>query len=148
MTMKKLLALPVALLAFALNAQAQDTTPPTVTMTAPVNGVAVFTDRVTVTGTATDDVGVKRVEYRIEGNRRWRRAILTNPDATTTSYVFSYKNKRKGRARRIFVRCRDDAKNESDTLGRKIFRSRSNSAPTTAAAIAANPGGTVGIPTR
>ena len=125
--MKKFIAIPAALLAFAFSAQAQDTSPPTITMDAPVNGVAVGTDRVTVTGDATDDTGVKRVEYRIEGSRRWRRATLTNPDGTTTTYVFSYKNKKKGRARRVYVRARDDAKNESDTIGRKIFRARRNS---------------------
>ena len=55
---------------------------------------------------------------------RWRRATLTNPDTTSTSYVFSYKNTKKGRAKRIYVRARDAAMNESDTTGRKIFRAR------------------------
>lgn len=124
--MKKILAISAALSAFVATIQAQDadTSPPTITMTAPVNGVEVTTDRVTVTGEATDDTGVDIVEYRIEGKRRWRRATLTNPDETSTSYVFSYKNTKKGRAKRVYVRCRDAAKNESDTIGRKIFRSR------------------------
>ena len=124
--MKKILAISAALSAFVATIQAQDadTSPPTITMTAPVNGVEVTTDRVTVTGEATDDTGVDIVEYRSEGKRRWRRATLTNPDETSTSYVFSYKNTKKGRAKRVYVRCRDAAKNESDTIGRKIFRSR------------------------
>ena len=62
------------------------------------------------------------VEYRIEGSRRWRKAILTNPGETTTTYVFTYKNKKRGRARRIYVRARDEEGNESDTVGRRIFR--------------------------
>ncbi len=122
--MKKLIAISAALIAFVINAQAQDTSPPTITMSAPVNGVPVETDRVTVTGEASDDVGVKRVQYRVEGSRRWRNAILTDPDGTSTTYVFSYRNKRKGRARRVYVRCLDAAKNESDTIGRKVFRAR------------------------
>ena len=124
--MKKLIAVAAAIFSFAAGAQAQeeDITPPTITMTAPVSGVAVTTDRVTVTGDATDDVGVSIVEYHIEGSRRWRRATLTNPDTTSTSYVFSYKNTKKGRAKRIYVRARDAAMNESDTTGRKIFRAR------------------------
>lgn len=122
--MKKLIVISAALFAFVTNSQAQDTSPPTVTMSAPVNGVAVETDRVTVTGEASDDVGVARVQYRLEGSRRWRNAILTNPDGTTTTYVFSYRNSKKGRARRVYVRCHDEAKNESDTIGRKIYRAR------------------------
>ena len=123
--MKKLIASAAAILAFATSAYSQDdTNPPSVTMTAPVNGIAVETDRVTVTGDARDDTGVSVVEYRIEGQRRWRKATLTNPDSSSTSYVFSYKNTKKGRAKRVYVRARDEAKNESDTLGRKIFRAR------------------------
>ena len=130
--MKKLLAIPAALFVFAASARAQDTTAPEITMDAPANGVAVITDRVTVTGEVTDAVGVMRVEYRIEGRRRWRRATLTVPNGTTTSYVFSYKNKRKGRAKRVYVRAFDAARNESDTIGRKIFRSRRDTEPTPA----------------
>jgi hypothetical protein len=122
--MKKFIAISAAVYALATAAQAQDTTPPEITMAAPVNGVAVTTARVTVTGDATDDTGVERVEYRIEGMRRWRRAVLTNPDDTSTAYVFSYKNTKKGRARRVYVRARDAAKNESDTIGRKIYSAR------------------------
>ena len=130
--MKKLIAISAVLFAFVLNAQAQeeDTSPPTVTMDAPVNGVPVETDRVTVTGEASDDTGVRRVQYRLEGSRRWRDAILTAPNETSTTYVFSYKNKKKGRARRVYVRCLDAAKNESDTIGRKVFRSRTTTRPT------------------
>ena len=122
--MKKLIASAAAILAFATSAFSQDTNPPSVTMTAPPTGIAVETDRVTVTGDANDDTAVTVVEYRIEGSRRWRRATLTNPDSSSTSYVFSYKNTKKGRAKRVYVRARDEAKNESDTLGRKIFRAR------------------------
>jgi hypothetical protein len=120
--MKKLIAISAAFYAFAAAAQAQnaDTSPPTITMDTPVNGVAVATDRITVEGEATDDVGVSRVEYRIEGRRRWRRAIVLS----TGAYTFSFKNTKKGRARRVYVRAIDAAKNESDTIGRKIFRAR------------------------
>ena len=132
--MKKPIAIAVALFAFVAAAQAQDTTPPTITMTAPVNGVEVTSDRVTVTGDATDDTGVMVVEYRIEGKRRWRRATLTSPGGLTTAYVFSFKNRKKGRAVRTYVRTFDAAKNESDTIGRKFRRSRSDT-PVVAAAI-------------
>ena len=130
--MKKLIAISAALFAFVVNAQAQeDTTPPTITMDAPVNGVPVETDTITVTGSATDDTGVRRVQYRLEGSRRWRDAILTAPNETTTTYVFTFKNKKKGRARRVYVRALDFEKNESDTIGRKIFRARTTFRPPT-----------------
>jgi opacity protein-like surface antigen len=122
--MKKFIAFAVSMLAFAAAAQAQDVTPPTLDVTSPVSGVAVATDRVTVTGEAGDDVGVAVVEYRVEGKRRWRRATLTNPDETSTSWVFSFKHTKKGRAIRFYVRVRDAEKNESDTIGRRIFRAR------------------------
>ena len=124
--MKKLISIAAAVLSFVTAAQAQDedTSPPDIDISAPVNGIAVTTDRVTVTGDASDDTGVHIVEYRLEGSRRWRRATLTNPDTTSTSYVFSYKNTKKGRAKRVYVRARDAANNESDTIGRKIYRAR------------------------
>ena len=128
--MKKLIAISAALFAFVITAQAQDTTPPTITMSSPVNGVPVETDRVTVTGEVTDDVGIRRVQYRVEGSRRWRNAIIVpdgtqDPNArTSASFFFSYKNKKKGRARRVYMRCIDLAGNESDTIGRKVFRAR------------------------
>ena len=121
--MKKLLAIPAILFAFALGAQAQDTTAPTLTFDTPENGVVVESDRVTINGMVSDDVGVVRVEFRLEGQRRWRRAIMTAPGEASSAFVTSYKNRNKKKRRRgirVYLRAIDAAGNESDITGRRI----------------------------
>ena len=44
-----------------------DTTPPTVTMTAPADGATV-TGSITVSATASDDVAVAGVQFQLDGN--------------------------------------------------------------------------------
>ena len=122
--MKKFLAISATVFAFAAAAQAQDTSPPTISISSPVNGAIVEADRVTVTGDANDDVGIAEVQYRVEGRRKWRRATLTNPDEPSTQWVWSFKHKRRGKAVRFYVRARDEAGNESQTIGFRIFRAR------------------------
>ena len=48
-------------------AAVSDTTPPTVTVTAPVNGAYVNGGVVTIAATATDDVGVNSVQFKVDG---------------------------------------------------------------------------------
>ncbi len=112
-------------------AQAQDTIAPTITFDAPTNGTVSVGSRITVSGTATDTgttlAGtpgvVSRVQYRIEGSRRWRTATLVTPNQTTTTYVFRITmKKRKGR--RVYVRAFDNSRNESDIIGRRLRRGR------------------------
>jgi len=121
----------LALTLFTHTAQAQDTTAPAITFDAPTNGTESRGSRITVSGTATDSgtdrtgtAGiVRRVEFRIEGSRRWRRATLVTPNETATTYVFRISlNKR--RARRIFIRAFDNSNNESDIIGRRLRRGR------------------------
>jgi len=125
--MKKLIAIFATLCGLVAAAQAQDTSPPTIDVQSPVNGVDSTTDRVTVSGIATDDVGVREVQYRLQGSRRWRKAILTERDGTSTTFVFSFRQPRKGKATRFYTRALDRNKNESPTIGMKVRRSRSNS---------------------
>ena len=46
-------------------------------------------DRITITGDVSDDVGIEKVEYRVEGEKgckpRWRKATLTSVPAPLTS---------------------------------------------------------------
>ncbi|MDA0810790.1 MAG: Ig-like domain-containing protein [Verrucomicrobia bacterium] len=108
-----------------LHAQAPvtpDIIAPEVTLSTPDTGATV-TRKVTVSGTVTDAVGVKEVLYRIEGSSRWRKAILTEADATSTDFVVLATFK-KGQHGRIYIRAIDAAGNESDTIGRKYIISK------------------------
>jgi hypothetical protein len=100
-----------------------DTTAPEVTLSTPETGATVTSRKVTVSGTVTDEVGVKEVLYRIEGSSRWSKAIVTEADATSTDFVVLAKFK-KSRRGRIYIRAIDAAGNESDTIGRKYIISR------------------------
>ena len=68
-------------LIFAVGAGAPDTTPPTTSITAPANGATV-SGTVNVTASASDNVGVTRVEFYIDGG-------LSGTD-TTSPYSFSW----------------------------------------------------------
>ncbi|MBI3876204.1 MAG: glycoside hydrolase family 9 protein [Verrucomicrobia bacterium] len=50
-----------------LPASSTDTTPPTVSLTAPVNGATVSGSAVTVSATASDNVGVAGVQFKLDG---------------------------------------------------------------------------------
>lgn len=125
------------LLAGTANAQDDDITAPTITFDAPANGVDLsdVTDdpdlfsrgRVTVSGTASDDTRVVRVEYRIERSRRWRKATLirTSADENAQNYAWAVRVRMNRKvARRIYVRAYDPAGNESDILGRRLKRGK------------------------
>jgi hypothetical protein len=68
-------------LVFAVGAGAPDTTPPTTSITAPANGATVG-GTVNVTASASDNVGVTRVEFYVDG-------ALASTD-TTSPYGFSW----------------------------------------------------------
>ena len=124
--MKRLLSslLACSALAPALYGQdTPDTTAPEVNLTTPAVGATVTSRKVTVSGTVTDDVGVKEVRYRIEGSSKWRKAVLTEVGGTETTFVVLAKFPKRGRAR-IYIRATDDAANESDTIGRKYIISK------------------------
>ena len=116
----------VALLGFialapTLYAQdAADTEAPSVDLTTPPIGTTLNSRKVTISGTATDNVGVTEVRYRIERSRRWRKAVLTNSGDGQTTFVFNARLRKRGHTR-VYVRAFDAAKNESDTIGRRYL---------------------------
>ncbi len=65
-----------------VNTTAPDTTPPTTSITAPANGATV-SGTVSVTATASDNVGVTKMEIYIDG-------VLSNSNTNATSLTFSW----------------------------------------------------------
>lgn len=124
-------SLALALAMFSGTASAQDTTAPIITFDAPTNGTVSEGSRITVSGTATDSgtdrtgtAGIiRRVQFRIEGTRRWRTATLVTPGEISTTYVFRV-SLRQRQKRRIYVRALDNSRNESDIIGRRLRRGR------------------------
>jgi len=128
-----------AVLASTASAQREtpETNVPSLSFDSPATGVdlATITDdreffdkgRLTVTGTASDDTRIHRIQFRLEGSKRWRNAtiIRTGTGDTANDYVWSFRvsvNRRSDR--RIYVRAVDPFKNESDIIGRKLIRRR------------------------
>jgi len=135
--MKNLL-LSALLLAPALPALAQTTTPPAtsgapvITITTPsVNtaskliliGTATDTGTSTGTGTTatTSAAGVQDVLYQVEGSSKWRRAQLTAKGTASTSWIVNIKNT-SAVGKRIIFRAVDVSGNESDIVGRRFKR--------------------------
>lgn len=117
---------------FALSAARgeEDTQPPVIDVgsIAPALGDEAPGSTVVVSGTVTDSAdagtaGIERVQYRLQGNRHWRRAILTAQDSPSTTFIFTFKIK-KGENKRFYVRAFDLCRNESDSIGRRVFRPR------------------------
>src|SRR5205809_492696 len=77
-----------------------DTVPPTVSLTAPANGVTVTGSTVTVSANASDNVGVARVQFRLDGANlgaalttppysiSWNTTTATNASHTLTAQAF------------------------------------------------------------
>lgn len=66
-----------------------DVAKPVVTVSSPTNAaIVVDTDPVPVTGTATDDIGVAKVQVSLDGIT-YQDATLANPNATSTTYTAS-----------------------------------------------------------
>ncbi|MEM0898226.1 MAG: hypothetical protein AAGJ79_15240 [Verrucomicrobiota bacterium] len=125
-----LTTLAATLLLTAAGVATEDTQPPTIDVSSivPALGEEAAGSTVVVSGTAADTAdsgtaGVARVYYRLQGSRRWRRAILTAQDAASTTFIFSFKIK-KGENKRFYVRAFDLCDNESDSIGRRVFRPR------------------------
>ncbi|HVE85548.1 MAG TPA: Ig-like domain-containing protein, partial [Myxococcales bacterium] len=85
-------------LIFAVNAGAPDTTPPTVSITAPTAGSTV-SGTVTISASASDNVGVSRVEFYVDGgllssdttspySASWNTAAASNGAHTLTAKAF------------------------------------------------------------
>lgn len=98
----------------------------------PAAGTVVNETRVVFSGTATDVAGdaagatvsgVDRVEYRLLGYKRWRRATLTTRGEASTDFFFTVSIP-KGKSRTVFIRVLDRKRNESDTIGRRITHSK------------------------
>ncbi len=143
MTRTFLAALAVGALTLAAGSRASaqvavDTTSPEITFGAPSNGLDLSTvtddrdlfdrSKVTVSGTASDATRVAQVQYRVEGSHRWRRATLirTSSNDTLQEYAWAFRVKISRKShRRVYIRAYDDAKNESDIIGRLIMRGNS-----------------------
>ncbi len=102
-----------------------DMTPPALTITSPEAG-AKINGKFTVSGTATDNVGVVIVEYRVEGKKKWQRALMSTSgeveaDATDVVWILEA-SPRESKYTRVYVRARDRVGNESDTIGRRVRR--------------------------
>src|SRR5262249_16422335 len=54
-----------------------DTTPPTVALTAPANGAAVSGASVTISATASDNIGVTGVQFKLDGANLGSKVITT-----------------------------------------------------------------------
>ncbi len=78
-----------SLLALVLTACPEniDTTLPTVTINAPAHNSSIITNTVTVTGTATDNVGVTSLEYTLNGGAAQSFAVVNPFSFTTTNLV-------------------------------------------------------------
>ena len=99
---------------------APDTTAPALTFNLPAIGATVTSRKVTISGNATDEVGVTEVRYRVERSRRWRKAVLTDAGGTDTDFTIIARLPRRSHAR-VYIRAIDAAGNESDTIGRKLI---------------------------
>ena len=81
-TLRRTMALlALALVIASANAQAQDTSPPTITMDAPVNGVPVETDRVTVTGEAMRPASTRGNLRTKPGRGHYSKPLRASSDA-------------------------------------------------------------------
>lgn len=83
-----------------------------------------------ISGTATDTAettaptapaGVREVLYQFEGEKRWRKALLTATDAASVTWAVTL-NIEGARGRRIFFRAVDVAGKESDIRGLRFRR--------------------------
>ncbi len=133
-----------------------DTVGPTITITTPAIGAVLRDEKIVVAGTSKDNkqdptavaaggaantvnlAGVKNVQYRFAGEKRWRSAILIPGAATTTTtgtppvtttttgdptWVFQFKS-RKGQSQRVSIRGLDKSGNEGDIITINLKRSR------------------------
>ena len=119
---------------------------PTITITTPAIGAVLRDEKIVVSGTAKDNAqaptpvatggtantvtlaGVKSVQYRFAGQKKWRTAILipgTTSGTTTTdpTWVFQFKSRR-GQSQRVSIRGLDNNGNEGDIITINLKRSR------------------------
>ncbi|CAN5406475.1 hypothetical protein BH23VER1_BH23VER1_26150 [soil metagenome] len=106
---------------------ANDETPPALVSVAP-DASSVVGSSVTVEGEATDNLGVAKVEYRIQDDPRWREALISEDGAdedtlaTSVRYMFRTRLRSGENHTRISIRVIDVNDNESDYLTRKFRR--------------------------
>ncbi len=107
-----------------------DENPPTLASVSP-DASSVVGSSVTVEGEASDDIGVARVEYRVQGDTRWREALISDGELddsgdevapTSVNYMFRARLRSSANHTRIEIRVIDTNENESDYLTRKFRR--------------------------
>src|SRR5262249_24672854 len=114
-----------------------DTTPPTVSLTAPASGSTV-SGSVTVTASASDDVGVAGVQFLLDGTAL--QAELTSPP-----YTISWNTTTVGNGSHILsARARDAAGNTATAANVTVTVSNSAGSPPIILRISATAGSTAG----
>ncbi len=63
-----------------------DTIPPTITITCPPDNQTYSSNTISVSGTASDNVGVSRVQVKVGTGGTWQNATLTSPNAASTGW--------------------------------------------------------------
>ncbi|MEZ5304425.1 MAG: hypothetical protein R3F11_27845 [Verrucomicrobiales bacterium] len=125
------IAAAIASLGFV--AYAQETTvvdtPPTLSDVTPVAGTKVsqrtqvFSGTAAATGTSGSgsvNHGIDRVLWRIQGDGKWRKALLSARGEQTTTFTFKAKLRKGEDHTRVIIRAIDEGGRESDWIVRKI----------------------------
>ena len=97
-----------------------DTTPPTVSIDSPLNGDTFTIPTITVSGNASDNEGVSRVEVKV-GSGDWEDASETASWSKTVTLIHGLNT--------IYVRAIDDAGNPSETASVTVARNPPGSTP-------------------
>ena len=106
-------------LAVAVDPQITITTPAIVrTRPAIISGTATDTSETTE---PTAAAGVKEVLYQYEGDKRWRKALITSTDSAETTWMIQIELET-ARGKRIYFRAVDVAGKESDIRGLRFRR--------------------------
>src|SRR5439155_1497513 len=113
-----------------------DTTPPSVSMTAPANGATVSGTAVTVSATASDNVGVAGVQFRLDG------ANLGAED-TTAPYSIAWDTTAASNSGNTSRRHGGDAAGNATTSAAVTFTVSNDSTPPTVSMTAPANGATV-----
>jgi len=113
-----------------------DTTPPTVTMTAPTAGATVA-GTITVSASASDNVGVAGVQFLVDGAN-------AGAEDTTAPYSISYNTAALTNGSHTFAaRARDGAGNSTTSPGITVTVSNGDAVPPTVSMTAPSAGATV-----
>ncbi|MCH8745721.1 MAG: hypothetical protein IIB31_08750, partial [Chloroflexi bacterium] len=109
------------LVAYLLQINAVDTTPPTVSITSPADGAVLTAGSVTVTGAASDDTGLSQVELRV-GTGAWQQATGTSSWSSPVTLTPGVNT--------VTARATDTAGNFTDTVITVTYNPADTTPPT------------------